>query len=358
MLRFLSQRILYGLLVMAGVVTVVFLLFNVLPGDPARMMLGQRADMASVEAINRDLGRDKPMITQYVNFLNDLSPVSVHNTDNAKSYWYLDTAKYKPYTKLLSVGNKAVVMKEPYLRRSYQSKRKVSEIIATAFPATCLLAVVSMIFAGLVGITIGIISAVKRNSFFDRLMMVLSVFGMSLPSFFAAVVCAWIFAFLLSDLTGLNMVGSMYTVDDLGRGEYLSLKNIILPAFTLGIRPLAVIAELTRSSMLDVLSQDYMRTARAKGLTLRQMVFRHGLRNVMNPVVTAISGWLASLLAGAVFVEYVFDWKGLGVVIVDALEKYDFPVVMGVVLFISILLIFINILVDLIYAWLDPRVRL
>ncbi|MHC1707822.1 MAG: ABC transporter permease [Bacteroidales bacterium] len=358
MLRFLSQRLFYGLLVMAGVITVVFLLFNVLPGDPARMMLGQRADMASVEAINRDLGRDKPLLTQYINFLNDLSPVSIHNSLNNKSYWYLDTAKYYPWVTLFSSGTKTIVVKEPYLRRSYQSKRKVSEIIMTAFPATALLAVVSMVFAAFIGIFIGIVSAVKRNSFFDRIMMVLSVFGMSLPSFFAAVLIAWIFAFLLADYTGLNMVGSMYTVDDFGRGEYLSLKNLILPAFTLGIRPLAVIAELTRSAMLDVLSQDYMRTARAKGLSMNQMILRHGLRNVMNPVVTAISGWLASLLAGAVFVEYVFDWKGLGVVIVDALEKYDFPVVMGVVLFVSVLLILINILVDLVYAWLDPRVRL
>lgn len=359
MLRFLSQRLGYGLLVMAGVISLVFVLFNVLPGDPARMMLGQRADMASVEAINRDLGRDKPLLTQYFNFLNDLSPVSVHNSRDVKSYWYLDTAKYNPFTRLISLGaSKVIVLKEPYLRRSYQSKRKVSEIIATAFPATCLLAVVSMVFAAISGIFIGIVSALRRNSFFDRMMMILAVFGMSLPSFFAAVIIAWVFAFLLAGYTGLNMVGSMYTVDDLGRGEYLSMKNLILPAFTLGIRPLAIIAELTRSSMLDVLSQDYIRTAKAKGLNLKQIVFRHGMRNVMNPVVTAISGWLASLLAGAVFIEYVFDWKGLGVVIVEALEKYDFPVVMGVVLFISILLIVINILVDLVYAWLDPRVRL
>jgi len=155
----------------------------------------------------------------------------------------------------------------------------------------------------------------------------------------------------------LNMVGSLYTVDDFGRGEFLSLRNIILPAITLGMRPLAIIVELTRSSMLDVLSQDYIRTAKAKGLSNTRIVTRHALRNALNPVVTAISGWLASMLAGAVFVEFVFDWKGLGVVIVDALEKYDLPVVMGAVLFVSVLLVIINIFVDIVYGWLDPRVR-
>ncbi len=190
------------------------------------------------------------------------------------------------------------------------------------------------------------------------LAMVLSVLGMSLPSFFAAIIIAWVFAFLLSDYTGLNMTGSLYTVDDFGRGEYLSLKNLILPALTLGIRPLGVIVEMTRNSLLDVMSQDYIRTARAKGLSEFRVVTRHALKNALNPVVTAVSGWFASLMAGAVFVEYVFDWKGIGVVIVDALEKYDFPVIMGTVLFISVILIIINILTDISYALLDPRVRL
>lgn len=356
MAGFLYKRILYGLLVMLGVITVVFLLFNVLPGDPARMMLGQRADIASVEAINKDLGRDKPMLAQYLNFLNDVSPLSLHNTRDPENYWFLDTAKYAPFVSLLPIGKThELVLKAPYLRRSYQSKREVSEIIFSSFPSTLLLALVAMGFALLIGVFTGVICAIRKDSWFDRLALVLSVMGMSLPSFFAAVLFAWIFAFVLGPYTGLNMVGSLYTVDDFGEGEYLSLKNLILPAITLGIRPLAVVVELTRSSMLDVLSQDYIRTARAKGLSERLVLWRHALRNAMNPVVTAASGWLASLLAGAVFIEYVFDWKGMGVIIVEALEKYDFPVVMGCVLFVSVLLILINILVDVIYGWLDPR---
>ena len=215
-----------------------------------------------------------------------------------------------------------------------------------------------MIFAIIAGIVIGVLCAVKRNSFFDRVSLVFSVLGMSLPSFFAAILNAWIFAFVFVKFTHLNMTGSLFSVDDFGRGEFLDLKNLILPAFTLGIRPLAIIVELTRNSMLEVLSQDYIRTARAKGLGNFKILYKHALKNALNPVVTAVSGWMASLLAGAVFVEFIFDWKGIGVVIVNALDKYDFPVLMGAVLFISLILIVINILVDIVYGLLDPRVRI
>jgi peptide/nickel transport system permease protein len=355
---FLIKRLLYGLLVLFGVINLVFILFNILPGDPARMMLGQRADISSIEAIHKDLGLDKPLTVQYLNFLNDLSPVSFHNNKDPESYWYLNREKYSPYQKLASFGKISMVLKIPYLRKSYQTKREVTAIIAEAFPKTLVLAMVSMIFAFITGVIVGTLSALKKDGIFDRVAMVLSVLGMSLPSFFAAIIIAWIFAFLLSNYTGLNMTGSLYTVDDFGRGKYLSLKNLILPALTLGIRPLGLIVEMTRNSLLEVMSQDYIRTARAKGLSEFRVVTRHALRNALNPVVTAVSGWFASLMAGAVFVEYVFDWKGIGVVIVDALEKYDFPVIMGTVLFISIILIIINILTDISYALLDPRVRL
>lgn len=356
MFQYIIKRLFYGFLVILGVIIVVFLLFNVLPGDPARMMLGQRADIASVEAINKDLGRDKSLTTQFFNYLNDLSVLSLHNVKDKDNYWYLDDSKYN-YVKLLTISNSALVLKHPYLRRSYQSKRLVSEIIADAFPKTALLAFVSMFFALVVGVFVGVLSSLNKDGIFDKLSLLISAFGMSLPSFFAAILFAWIFAYLLADYTGLNMFGSMYSVDDLGNGEYLDLKNLILPAITLGIRPLAVIVELTRSSMLDVMSQDYIRTAKAKGLSTYSIVSRHALKNAMNPVVTAVSGWFASLMAGAVFIEYVFDWKGVGVVIVDALEKYDFPVVMGVLLFISVILVIINIFVDILYGLLDPRIR-
>ena len=355
---FILKRLFYGILVLLGVIMVIFLLFNILPGDPARMMLGQRADNSSVEAIRKDLGLDKPLIAQFGNFLNDLSPFSIHNNSDPGNYWYLDPEKYSRCVKIFSAGNTSIVLKVPYLRKSYQSRRDVTEVISEAFPKTLLLATVSILFAILIGITVGIFCAIYKDSIFDRVATVVSVLGMSLPSFFAAILIAWIFAFLLADYTGLNMTGSLYTVDDFGRGEYLDLKNLILPAITLGIRPLGLIVEMTRNSVLEVMAQDYIRTARAKGLKESRIVLRHVLKNALNPVVTAVSGWYTSLLAGAVFVEYVFDWKGIGIVIVDALEKYDFPVIMGTVLFISVILIVINILTDITYGLLDPRVKL
>ena len=236
-------------------------------------------------------------------------------------------------------------------------KRKVSEIISAAFPQTAILAVTAMGFALVVGILLGILSAVYKDSWIDKLALFLSTLGMSLPSFFAAILMAWFFAYILGEFTHLSMFGNLYTVDDYGTGEYLDLKNLILPALTLGIRPLATLITLTKNSMLEAMSQDYIRTARAKGMRYRRVLFHHALRNAMNPIVTSASGWLAGLMAGAVFVEYVFDWKGMGVVIVDGLEKYDFPVVMGSILFICVLLVVINILTDILYGILDPRVR-
>lgn len=355
MLKFILRRILYGIAVLFGVVTLVFLLFNILPGDPARMMLGQRADQEAVEAIHKELGLDKPLVVQYFNYLNDLSPLSFYKIDPTSENQF---KKYGSTIRVASVSNTVVLLKTPYLQKSYQSKRNVGSVLLEAFPKTLLLASVSILFALIIGVLIGIISAVVNTSFFNRLVLIITTIGMSLPSFFAAILMAWIFGFLLESFTGLNMYGSLYSIDDYGSGEYLDLKNLILPAITLGIRPLAIVTELTRTSLLETLSTDYIRTARAKGLKEVRVIAVHALRNAMNPVVTAVSGWFASLLAGAVFVEYVFDWKGIGVVIVDALEKYDFPVIMGSVLLIAFMLIIINIFVDIVYGLLDPRIRI
>ena len=358
MITFILKRLFYGFLVLWGVVTVVFLLFNVLPGDPARMMLGQRADSASVAAINHDLGRDKSLGIQYLNYINDLSVVSFHNVSKSESFWYLNPKKYGEISPFITIGEIGVIVKSPYLRRSYQNSRLVSDILFEAFPKTALLAIVAVSMALFIGIIIGILSAIYKDTWFDKIALVLSVSGMSIPSFFAAILFAWFFAFVLEEYTGLSMFGSLYSVDDFGRGEYVNLKNLILPAVVLGIRPLAIVVELTRSSLLEVLSQDYIRTAKAKGLSKYNVLMKHAMKNALNPVITAISGWLASLMAGAVFVEFVFDWKGVGVAIVDALNKYDFPVVMGAVMFISVILVIINILVDILYAYWDPRIRL
>jgi peptide/nickel transport system permease protein len=355
MFRFLVSKILYGLLVMAGVITVVFFLFNILPGDPARMMLGQRADVSSVENINRELGRNKPLLTQFMMYLNDLSPVSVHHTKDSTSTWFLDQEKYRPYKTAIAFNDKAIVVKEPFLRRSYQTRQKVSEIIADALPGTVILAITALLFAAITGVILGVFAALKKNRWPDYLSSMFAILGMAVPSFFAGIIIAWIFGFVLADYTGLNMTGSLYRIDPF-YGWILEPQNLILPAFTLGIRPLSVIVQLTRSSMLDVLSQDYIRTAKAKGLSKKIIVIRHALRNALNPVLTAVSGWFGSLLAGAVFIEYIFGWKGIGKVTVDSLEQYDFPVVMGAVLIVSFFFVVINIAVDILYGVLDPRV--
>ncbi len=357
MIKFVLKRLFYGFLVLLGVITVVFLLFNVLPGDPARMMLGQRADQASIDAINKDLGRDKPLTTQFLMYLNDLSPISVQDPIDKNHFLYLNPDKYSTYQKLFSVSStKILILKYPYLRRSYITKRKVSDIISETLPETTILAFSSILFGSFFGILLGIFSALKKNSWFDKSALFFAIFGMALPSFFIGLIIAWFFGFILRDYTGLNNVGSLYTTDDFGE-EHLTLKNLILPTVTLGLRPLAIIIQLTRSSLLDVLSQDYIRTATAKGLTFYKVIFKHALKNALNPVITAISGWFAGLMAGAVFVEIIFNWKGIGYEVVDALNKNDLPVVMGATLVFAVIFVLINIAVDIIYGILDPRIR-
>ena len=351
MLRYTIRKILYGLAVLAGIVVVVFFLFNILPGDPARMTQGQRSDVQSLEAVRKEFGLDKPIPVQFVYYVNDLLPIAIHESDSSAK------AKYD-YVKIFSVSaEKSLVFKWPYLRRSYQTKRDVSNILAETIPNTFILATTAMIFATLIGIFLGVVSAVNKDSWIDRSANAFAILGISSPSFFAGIIIAWLFGFVLGDITGLNMSGSLYNYDPF-RGEVMNWKNLILPMITLGLRPLAIIVQLTRSAMLDVLSQDYIRTARAKGLSNRQVIYGHALKNALNPVITAISGWFASLLAGSFFVEYIFGYNGLGKATVDALELSDFPVVMGSILFVAFIFVIINILVDIAYAFIDPRVKL
>ncbi|MDL5047721.1 ABC transporter permease [Oscillatoria amoena NRMC-F 0135] len=209
----------------------------------------------------------------------------------------------------------------------------------------------------MLGILLGIIAALRQNTFTDRAILFTSTLGISLPSFFAAIIIAWLFGYLLSNYTGLNMTGSWVDYDG-NYHRYYSFSNLILPTLALGIRPLSIIIQLTRSSMIEVMGQDYIRTAYAKGLSHRQVIWRHALKNALNPVITSISGWFASLLAGSFFVEYIFNWRGVGKVTVEALEKSDYPVVMGAILLIAVVFIAMNIMVDIMYKVLDPRVNI
>lgn len=432
MLNFILRKIFYGILVLWGVVSFVFLIFSIKPGDPARMMGGQHATAEVIASINKDLGLDLPLYKQYLFYFNDILPISLLENKNQESRIFADPSKYNIYASVKIGDDKVLVLKEPYLRRSYQSRKKVSEIIGEAFPGTFILAVVAMAFALIIGLFTGIFSALYKGSFFDNSTIFLSVLGMSGPSFFMAILISWLggyvwyastslpalpfvmfvfgliiysyrrykekkkiwilsmislgfkyffiglfiwsilalVQFLFPGLslsivdisfalpgTGLEMTGSLYEYD-VFTGKYLSLQNLILPAITLGIRPLAVIVQLTRSSMIEVMDQDYIRTAKAKGLNKTEIVWKHAIKNTLNPIITAVSGWFASMLAGAVFVEYVFGWKGLGLELFDSLIKDDLPVVMGSVLFIAAIFVIMNIIVDILYGILDPRVRM
>jgi peptide/nickel transport system permease protein len=371
--KFIIKRVLYGFLVLFGVLTVVFFLFNVLPGDPIRMRMGQHTDQKSIDVIKADLGLDQPLGIQYLMFLNDLSFVSFHNVNRLDSTehmknasapidtnrYYLDPKKYGEPTQLLSLGNgNVMVWKAPYLRRSYINQRPVWDLVSSTLPETVVLAITSIIFAAIIGILFGILTAIYKNTWLDKIVSVFSTLGMAVPSFFSALIIAWLFGYLWRDYTGLKNIGSLHTTDVYTGEEYLDLKNLILPAITLGIRPLALIIQLTRSSMLEILTADFVRTARAKGLHGYVVITKHALKNALNPVITAISGWFAGLMAGAAFVEAVFDWKGIGGAVVDALMNYDLPVVMGSTLVFATCFVIINIAVDVIYGILDPRVRL
>lgn len=413
-MRWILGKIGYGLSVMFGVVTVVFFLFNLTPGDPVRSLVGDNASENTVQQIRRKLDLDLPIGQRYVHYLNDLSPVSVHHSSDSTHRLFFDQRTYQGFP-LFTVSQWSICLKTPYLKRSFFSDKSVGSMLSEVMPGTIVLAVVSIVLSLIIGLIMGLIAALHKDGFYDQLMLVLSALGMAGPSFFVAMLVAYVGAiqwreeivlpwlpllllflwgmlrltkvnkrwpkwsnmwflglfvtsvfaaffagegyFLYLPGTGLQMTGSMTSVH-VWRGEYIDLKNMILPMITLMIRPLSVIVQLTRSSLLDVMQQDFIRTARAKGLSESRVILVHGLRNALNPVITAVSGWFASLLAGAVFVEFVFGWKGLGQQMFTAIETRDLPVVMGGVIVIGFSFVVISLIVDLLYAWVDPRVRL
>ncbi len=347
MLRFIVRKLGYAALVLLGVVVLVFWLFQGL-GDPARMVMGQSGDAKTEENIRKELYLDQPRWKQFLLYLNDISPIGIHSRkeieDKQLKGWFLG-------------GDRKLGLKWPYLRRSYQSRREVGSVLMDALPGTIMLAFAAMLIAIALGIPLGVLAAVKKDSWLDQSAIFTSIIGISAPSFFMGIVIAYLFGFLWSDFTGLNISGSWYSVDAATGEKRLTLQNLILPAITLGIRPLAIIMQLTRSAMLDVLNQDFIRTAYAKGASRARVIWRHALRNALNPVITAVTGWFAELLAGAFFVEYIFGLQGIGKITVDALEKNDYPIVMGAVLLAACFFVLVNMLADILYGWVDPRVR-
>lgn len=346
MLPFVLRKLAYGILVLLGVIVLVFFLFQGF-GDPSRLVMGQTGNTATQENIRKELYLDHPKWKQFAFYLNDVSPISFYKQEE------IDQKELKGWT---IGGDTKLMIKMPYLRKSYQTKKPVGSILMEALPGTLILAIAAMTIAILIGIPLGVLAAVKHNTWMDTGAVFTSIIGISAPSFFMAIIIAYVFGFVLSDWTGLHLTGSWFEIDTVTGEKKLSLQNLILPAITLGIRPLAIITQLTRSAMLDVLDQDYIRTAYAKGLSKRTVIWKHALRNALNPVITAITGWFAELLAGAFFIEYIFGWKGIGKITVDALEKLDFPVVMGSVLITATFFIVVNIIADILYGIIDPRV--
>lgn len=355
LLKVIGKRFVNGILVMFGVVLIVFLLFNILPVNSARMTLGQRADMASVAAIEKEFRLNLPAGLRLLLYLNDLSPISFHKQDNPDAPSYLNPDEVK-FASLFTVGSTTVVAKWPYLGKSFQYRKKVSDILGEKIFPTFLLAIIAMAIASLLGIVLGVFAAIKQYSVWDNVILTLSTLGISQPAFFAGIILAIIFGFYLGEYTHLGVTGSLIDLDPYTGEPMIIWKNLILPVAALSVRPIAIITQLTRASMLDSLSQDYIRTARAKGLGYYTVIFKHALRNAMNPVVTSISGWLAALLTGAFFIESVFHYDGLGLTTISSILSFDFPVVMGSVLLVALVFVVMNMLTDILYSVLDPRV--
>lgn len=353
LLKYIIRRLLNGLTVMLGVVLIIFVLFNILPVNSARMTLGQRADTASIQAIEKEFRLNLPWYSRLLLYVNDLSPISFHQLEDTEAPTFLDYENVK-FTSLFKVGAISVVVKAPYLGKSFQTRRNVSEVIAERVFPTFLLAVFAMLLASVAGIIAGVIAAIKHNTWLDDMVVTLSTLGTSQPGYVTGYILAAIFGYYLSSYTGLGVVSQLYEYDL--DGEKIVWKNLILPVVALGIRPISLIAQLTRSAMLDVLSQDYIRTARAKGLSNTKVLFKHALRNAMNPILTSLTGWFAAVLTGAYFVEKVFSYNGLGLLTIGSILNFDFPVVMGCVLLVATIFVVMNILTDILYSILDPRV--
>ena len=331
-------------------------MFYVLPGDPSIIMLDKMEDKEQIEQIRKKYAFDKPIYIQYLYYINDISILSIHENEQKDKYNYLDENKYN-YASLLTLGNKTVVIKIPYLRNSYSKKgKRVVDVIIETLPNTIILATSSILVTIMLGIPMGIIAAIKKDKFLDSLISIISVMGVSLPSFLSSIIISWFFGYYISSYTGLSMTGGIYTIDDYGESYSIDIKNIILPSLALGIRPIAVLVQITRNGLIDIYHKDYMLTAYAKGIRGRVVLFKHAFINVLNPIITSMSGWFVSMLSGTIFVEYIFGWNGLGKELVDALNNLDINLLMGIVLTLSFIFVFTNVFIDFMCKVIDPRI--
>lgn len=334
MLKYIIKRLLMAIPVLFGVSVIVFLIMRVFSADPAPVVLGEHATEAAMEAWRQANGLNDPILVQFWNFLTGAL-----------------------------TGD---------FGTSYYSHTPVMQEIMSRFPATIELAVVAIIIASIVGILLGVVAATHKGSLIDNISMIIALIGVSMPIFWLGILLIILFAgtwhILLSSgrmdpILQMNISGGsgLYIVDCIVAGDKEGLvdvlRHIILPAAALSMYSLAIITRMTRSSMLDTLNEDYVRTARAKGLRIGKVNRHHALRNAMLPVSTVIGLQFGSLLGGAMLTETVFAWPGIGKYTVDCILKSDFPVVQGVVLLIGCIFVIINLVVDIIYAYLDPRIK-
>ena len=340
---FVLRRLWRTLLVLIGISVVVFAFVRALPGDPATAILGERANPESVARLTKQLGLDKPW------FLNLAEPSNLFD------------AQYPRYLGKVLRGD---------LDKGQKSQIPVSDELKSRFPATLELSLAAMFFALVVGLPAGIVAALRRNSVWDSLATTISLVGVSMPVFWLGLLLSYYFAVVLgwfppssrlSVGVDIQPVTGMHLLDGLLRGRpdvsWDALRHLVLPAITLGSIPMAITARITRSSLLEVLGQDYVRTAKAKGLAPRLVTLKHAMRNAMLPVVTVVGLQAGLLLGGAVLTETIFSWPGLGSRLYDAISGRDYPVIQGGVIFAALVVSVVNLVVDLSYALLDPRIQ-
>lgn len=349
MTRYILRRILGLIPVLIGISLLVFTLTRIIPADPALLILGERSSPEARARLQTQLGLDRPL------FFN---PAGVAETGDPRA---LFDSQYFSFVGGALTGD---------LGRSYFTRIDVRAGLAQRFPATFELAIVAMIFALVIGIPAGVIAALYRGTFVDTLMMIFALSGVSFPVFWLAIILIYIFAVNLGWLPpsgrldvslSLQPVTGFYVIDGLLRGRpdisWDALRHLVLPGIALGTIPLAIVVRMTRSAMLEVLGQDYVRTAKAKGLRPHLVVNKHALRNALLPVVTVVGLSFGSLLSGAILTETVFSWPGIGRWIYDAISSRDYPIIQGGVLFVAFIFVMVNLIVDLSYALIDPRIQ-
>jgi ABC-type dipeptide/oligopeptide/nickel transport system permease component len=306
-LTYTLKRVLLFIPMLLGVATVTFFLVYILPGDPVLSMVGERYDQETIDRLRSEMHLDEPVLAQYVHFLAGLARLD--------------------------------------LGRSYVTGQPVWEAVRERFPYTLRLAVVAMMISAFLGTSVGVLAAWKWRTPLDYVTMGVTVVGISMPVFWLGVLLMYVFAMQFGLLPASGYGGG-------------SIKHLILPAFTLAQASTAYVARITRSSMLDVIRENYIQTARAKGVAERRLLFTHALRNALLPIITVVGTDFGSYLSGAVLTESIFAWPGLGRFTLDAILKRDIPSIQGAVLLMAVVFMAVNLVVDLLYAWVDPRIKL